>query len=85
MMIYTQNTFLYDKNTYSVGLTRSSFTNYYFLKNRYFGKIILFHEYLIPLNKHESKEIKINIILNFDNKIIFFKKKNFLKINFVFN
>ena len=81
MMIYTQNTFLYDKESYSVGLSRSAFTtNYYFLKNRYFKDNILFHEYVIPKNTLNNKIIYEN---NYENNIYFLKKKNFLKIIFV--
>ena len=80
MTIYSPNTFIWDKDLLGLGLVHGLWLNFYKINNNYCIHNIMFQEDIL-VYKH------INILDICENEInlfIFCKKKNFLKIIFVY-
>lgn len=77
-MIYSPNTFIWDKNLSSLGLVYGLWLNFYKINNNYCIHNIMFQKDILMYRR-------TNILVVCENNLfIFCKKKNFLKIIFVY-
>ena len=80
MTIYSPNTFIWDKDLLGLGLVHGLWLNFYKINNNYCIHNLMFQEDVLVYTG-------TNALLIYDSKnnlFIFYKKKNFLKIIFVY-